>query len=154
MYHRAHKKIAHVDPETNLEIIPNKENGWKFELFIYSLLPRIDKGRFGVVTVDRAAEFAPVKNADGENGQLVADSPAMTRKMILDQHKKWLEGCENWGLRIDPATKGNIEVSFMLSYAGENLEALHEKHSTEVLTGTAGFINHEGEYMAQIDPNL
>lgn len=68
LYHRAHKKIAHVDPDTNLEIIPNKENGWKFELFIYSLLPRIQKGRFGVVTVDRADEFAPVKNADGDNG--------------------------------------------------------------------------------------
>ena len=57
-------------------------------------------------------------------------------------------------MRIDPATKGNIEVSFMLSYAGENLEALHEKNSTEVLTGTTGYINHEGYYLAQIDVNL
>jgi len=50
-------------------------------------------------------------------------------------------------LRIDPATKGAIEVSFLLSYAGENLEALHEKHS-EVLSGTGGYIDHEGLYLA------
>ena len=72
----------------------------------------------------------------------------------MDQHKKWLDACENWGLSIDPATKGNIEVSFILSYAGENLEALHEKNGTDVLTGTTGYINHEGKYLAQIDVNL
>ena len=34
LYHRAHKKITHVDIETKTEVIPSEENGWKFELFL------------------------------------------------------------------------------------------------------------------------
>ena len=44
--------------------------------------------------------------------------------MILAEHARWLEAYESKGLRIDADTKGNIEVSFLLSYAGENLDEL------------------------------
>ena len=39
MYHRAHKKITHVDPVSGESIVPEKENGWKFELFLHNYMP-------------------------------------------------------------------------------------------------------------------
>ena len=53
MYHRAHKKISHVDPESGETIVPNRENGWKFELFLHNYLPMTDKGKLGLLMVDR-----------------------------------------------------------------------------------------------------
>jgi len=149
LYHRASKKITHFDLETSAEVIPSEENGWKFELFLQNFLPRVEQGRLGVLTVDRASEFAPVKNANGPEGSAIfADSPAMSRKMILAEHTRWLEPCESSGLNIDPATKGNIELSFLLSYAGENLESLHAKHDGEILAGEeCCYIDHAGDFL-------
>lgn len=65
LYHKANKKITHCDPETWSDIVPTEENGWKFELFIHGFLPMVEAGKLGIVMVDRASEFAPVKNADG-----------------------------------------------------------------------------------------
>lgn len=122
LYHRAHKKISYYDHATGEQITPTDVNGWKFELFLQEFLPKVDLGRLGVLSVDRETEFAPVKNADAPIGQpLLPDTPAWARKMILDEAAKWLEPCEAEGLKINPATKGNIEVSFMLSYQGEHL---------------------------------
>ena len=78
LYHKAHKKISHYDVETGTTIIPTSENGWKFELFIHGFLPHVEPGKLGVLTVDRDTEFAPVKNADGEN-QVLPDTPAYCR---------------------------------------------------------------------------
>ena len=79
LYHPAFKKITYFDPDLDLEKIPVKENGWQFELFLHDFLPRVEARKLGVLTVERASEFAPVKNADGADGTLVPDSPAMTR---------------------------------------------------------------------------
>jgi len=109
-------------------VVPSSENGWKFELFLHNFLPRVDQGKLGILTVDRESEFAPVKNADSEDGRILPDTPAMAKKMILAEATKWLEGCEFEGLQIDQlSAKGNIEMSFLLSYAGENLSFLASK---------------------------
>ena len=72
--------------------------------------------------MSRETEFAPVKNADGPSEQPpLPDTPAFARQMILDEAAHWLAPCEAEGLKIDPTTKGNIEVSFLLSYSGEHL---------------------------------
>ena len=78
--------------------------------------------------VDRQTEFAPVKDADGPKlttfgyeAQPLPDTPAFARCMILAEATKWLEGAEKNGLKIAPEAKGKIEVSFLLSYHGENL---------------------------------
>jgi hypothetical protein len=48
-----------------------------FELFLHNFLPFCDTGKFGAIKVNRADEFAPVKNADGPSNQApVDDSPA------------------------------------------------------------------------------
>ena len=66
LYNKAFKKIEHADPETWDDIKPTEENGWKFELFLHSFLPQVEAGKLGVLMVDRATEFAPVKDADAE----------------------------------------------------------------------------------------
>jgi len=44
---------------------------------LHNFLPFCDTGKFGAIKVNRADEFAPVKNADGPSNQApVDDSPA------------------------------------------------------------------------------
>lgn len=142
LYHKAFKKINHVDPDTFEDIKPTEENGWKFELFIHNFLPYVDLGKLGVLMVERETEFAPVKDANPEGharGDLDSiprpDTPADARRLILAEAAKWLQSAEADGLKIDPATRGNIEVSFLLSYAGENLGWLRRVHRKNALTG-------------------
>lgn len=99
LYHRAHKKITHANPDTWEQIVPASENGWKFELFVHGFLPMVDSGKLGVLEVDRETEFAPVKNADGPSSEApVPDSPACAKMMILAEGKKWLKAVEAEGL--------------------------------------------------------
>ncbi len=69
--HRAHKKIPVVNDD-GVAQTPDKPNGFKFEKFIFDLLPHAKN----VVNLafDRRDEFSPVKNASGE------DSPDTCRK--------------------------------------------------------------------------
>lgn len=84
LYHRANKKIVHLDTETWETITPTKENGWKFELFLHNFLPMVEQGKLGVLSVSRDQEFAPVKNANGpDSTEPLPDTPAYARKMML-----------------------------------------------------------------------
>lgn len=68
---------------------PAKENAHKFELFLHNFLPFCNKGKFGVMCVERAKEFAPVKNAD-EPGKKVSDSPSEARELLFNLHRSWI----------------------------------------------------------------
>jgi len=158
LYHKAHKKIAHVDPETWETIEPKSENGWKFELFLHSFLPMVDQGKLGVLVVNRESEFAPVKNADGPttttfgySAEPLPDTPSYARRQLMQEMTRWLSKAEKDGLRIDPATKGKIEVNFLLSYAGENLAWLKNIHKKKPISGAGGYLDHEGEYLETTD---
>lgn len=74
--HFAHKKIPCID-EQGRAFVPSEPNGWKFEYFIFDLLHELDGCL--VYEVDRAKEFAPVKNRSG------ADSPESARELLLAQ---------------------------------------------------------------------
>ena len=63
-YHIAFKKVQYMDK--NGEIIkPEKENGYKFESFIFDAFERLDD--MSILRVKREDEFAPLKNAEGED---------------------------------------------------------------------------------------
>lgn len=81
-YHLAKKKVPHYDPTTGETVTPERENALKFELFIFDALPLAE--RWLAVSVDRADEFAPLKNATG------ADSPEAVRQAQLDRAGRWL----------------------------------------------------------------
>lgn len=154
LYHKAFKKIEHCHPDTFDTVTPTEENGWKFELFLHGFLPMVDQGKLGVLMVDRQTEFAPVKEKNGPtktsfgyDAEPLPDTPDWAKRMILQEATSWLSSAEQDGLKIDPATKGQIEISFLLSYSGENLNWLKNMYKKRPLAGKAGYLDHEGEYL-------
>ena len=77
--HRVRKKAPFID-EAGHRVEPSAANGWKFETFLFDAMPLASQGV--VMEVDRALEFAPVKNASG------ADSPD-TARALLRAAGKW-----------------------------------------------------------------
>lgn len=67
--HRARKKVSHLDASGSRQE-PDEPNAWKLERFLFDLFPQA--GRAEVHEVDRAREFAPVKNATGRDSLVSA----------------------------------------------------------------------------------
>ncbi len=73
-YHSAHKKAKYINEEGKL-IEPEKPNAYKFEAFIFDAFERLND--MAIMRVKREEEFAPVKNAQGE------DSPETAKELYL-----------------------------------------------------------------------
>lgn len=82
--HVAHKKVPYCS-EDGKTIRPESNNAYKFEKFIFDLLPNAQ--RVLNVAFDRNEEFSPVKNAEGN------DSPATCRRDLSAKWARWLEQC-------------------------------------------------------------
>ena len=87
--HLAHKKIATVNAKGVVEK-PSAPNGYKFEKFIFDILP--DAKRVAFLAFDQKDEFSPVKNAEG------GDSPATCK---ADMQAKWRRQLAERGILID-----------------------------------------------------
>ncbi len=83
--HLAHKKIDTCD-NSGHPLSPDAPNGYKFEKFIFDLLPQADN----VINLsfERREEFSPVKNAQG------MDSPFTCRRDLMAKWVRWLDACE------------------------------------------------------------
>jgi UDP-N-acetylglucosamine/UDP-N-acetylgalactosamine diphosphorylase len=80
-YHAAAKKIPFVDDEGRL-VDPEKPNGHKLERFLFDALPAAS--RVAILEVERSEEYAPVKNAEGN------DSPETARLALDRLVRGWL----------------------------------------------------------------
>ena len=80
--HVAHKKVP-VCGDDGKTATPGKPNGYKFEKFIFDVLP--DAKKVVNLAFDRREEFSPVKNAAGD------DSPATTRRDLSAKWARWLK---------------------------------------------------------------
>lgn len=109
-FHLAKKKIPAVDPVSG-EASPTM--GVKFETFVFDALARCKNSV--VLEVERSEEFAPIKNAEGE------DSPATSRKAQTELFAGWLEalgqrpprnaaGELTIGIEIDPRFADSAEA--------------------------------------------
>ena len=99
--HLAHKKIAQVDASGKV-VKPTEPNGYKFEKFIFDVLPDAKKAAF--LAFDQKDEFSPVKNADG------SDSPATCK---ADLQAKWRRQLAERGILIEgDATIANDPAAF------------------------------------------
>jgi len=78
LYHVAHKKLEYWSESEGSTVKPEKENGYKFELFLHNFLSFVGDGKFGAIKVVREEEFGPVKNADGA----ATDTPTIARQLI------------------------------------------------------------------------
>ncbi|MFG0293008.1 MAG: UTP--glucose-1-phosphate uridylyltransferase [Phycisphaerales bacterium JB050] len=82
-YHRAEKKVPCVDPESGHPIDPTEPNGIKLEMFVFDAIPLCKQSI--VYEVERTDEFAPIKNAEGN------DSPASSAHLQTERAAAWLE---------------------------------------------------------------
>ena len=71
-------------------IKPDKNTGVKFELFYFDVFEETDK--FGLFETIRSDQFAPVKNATGD------DSPESARNLLRNLHLKWIK---NAGVEVE-----------------------------------------------------
>ncbi len=97
--HIAFKKIP-VCADDGTVIKPEKNNGYKFEKFIFDVMP--DAKTVVNLAFDRADEFSPVKNAEG------SDSPATCKHDMQAKWRRWLAANsitlpEGLPLELDPA---------------------------------------------------
>ncbi len=103
-YHRAEKRIPHVDPTTGEMVEPTANNGVKLERFVFDALPLCERSI--VYETDRVEEFAPIKNATG------ADSPESCSRIQTERAARWLEAC---GVRVPRGTDGRPECVLEVS---------------------------------------
>lgn len=79
-WHRARKRVPCLGAD-GAPLDPTAPNAVKLEQFLFDLLPTCP--RVALLEVDRAREFAPVKNATG------ADSPATAKALVEAEVARW-----------------------------------------------------------------
>ena len=102
--HLAFKKIPVFDGR--MVVKPSEPNGYKFEKFIFDILPNARRAAF--LAFDSADEFSPVKNADG------ADSPATCKAALRAKWTKWLAAA---GVSVPPGMPLEIDPAYALDAA-------------------------------------
>lgn len=105
--HLAFKKIPFV--ENGKTVKPDSPNGYKFEKFIFDILPNAKRTAF--LAFDQKDEFSPVKNATGN------DSPETCR---ADMRAKWVRMLEEAGVKV-PAS---LPIEIDPVYASDAQELL------------------------------
>jgi len=111
-FHRAHKKVPHVDGDGNL-VTPDSPNAFKFEKFIFDLLPSAKNAI--VCEVAPAEGFCAVKNAP----PAPSETPDHVKDAIVSLHRSWLESA---GAKVTEGVKVEISPIF-----ATDREALAEK---------------------------
>ncbi len=103
----AQKEVPYID-EDGETITPAKANALKFERFIFDAMPLAEHAL--VVEADRAAEFNPVKNCEGD------DSPETARRAMCANFAGWLKAA---GARV--ADDATIEISPLFALDAEEV---------------------------------
>jgi UDP-N-acetylglucosamine/UDP-N-acetylgalactosamine diphosphorylase len=101
-FHVAHKAVPYVD-ESGKRIEPSKPNAYKFERFIFDLMPEARNPI--VVEGDEQTVFAPLKNGAGE----ASDTPETVRAQMAALFRRWLRAA---GCRVNERTVVEISPLF------------------------------------------
>ena len=110
-WHMAHKKIPFIDFKTGELLVPESPNAYKFEKFVFDVLPLAQKSL--VVETVREEEFAPIKNASGQ------DSPETSHSLQLDRAKRWL-----LSRGVDVLEGATVEISPLSASCAGELDAV------------------------------
>lgn len=133
-WHRAEKKVPYVD-EQGKEVKPTEPNAIKLEQFVFDAIP-LAKNAI-VYETDRAEEFSPVKNAEGN------DSPATCRRDQIRRAARWL-GTAHVSVPINAGEPdATIEISPLFAtnerqLAGRNLDIKSIEPGKAVYFGEKG----------------
>ena len=102
-FHRAEKAVTYIDPSSGEWVTPKKPNAVKLERFIFDALPLASRSI--ILETDRVEEFAPIKNASGN------DSPESSKKLQTLRAARWLEAN---GVRV-PYKNGEVDAVLEIS---------------------------------------
>lgn len=101
--HLAFKKIPTLD-ENGKKAVPSEPNGYKFEKFIFDLMPNARKVAF--MAFDTKDEFSPVKNATGD------DSPDSCKR---DMMNKWRKQLKSRGIEIAEQSVFEVDEATLIT---------------------------------------
>lgn len=121
--HKAVKKIPHINENGRL-ITPTEPNGTKLETFVFDALP-LAKSSIILQTV-RSEEYAPVKNATGD------DSAETARQMMVDRAADWLESAS---VSVPRKADGSVDclIEIAPSFAIDKEDIKPKKHRIPVI---------------------
>ena len=102
-YHRAEKAVNYVD-QAGSKHAPAEPNAVKLETFVFDALPLASKTL--VLEVDRAEEFAPIKNAEGD------DSLASAKEAQIARACRWLEDA---GINVPRTAEGRPDLLVVIA---------------------------------------
>ena len=122
-FHRAEKAVPYVDPATGKRVNPAAPNAVKLERFIFDALPLAAHSI--ILETDRVEEFAPIKNAEGN------DSPESSQKLQTLRAARWLGAS---GVKIpykDGEVDAVIEISPLTALCAEDLQGLKLPEAVE-----------------------
>lgn len=108
-WHLARKTVPHVSPLTGADL--SHEMVCKYERFLFDAFP--SGGPMALLRVDRAREFAPIKNASG------TDSPASARSALESLHGEWRDRWLRRGEHLDSDAVREGFIDPLESYDGE-----------------------------------
>ena len=108
-WHRAAKKVSYWCVDSGCMIEPETNNAIKLERLVFDALPSVERSL--LLEVERADEFAPIKNADGD------DSPASSMALQSSLHASWLRDAG-----VDVADGATIEISPLVAQWPEDLD--------------------------------
>jgi UDP-N-acetylglucosamine/UDP-N-acetylgalactosamine diphosphorylase len=112
-FHRAEKKVPHIDIATGKPVEPKTPNAVKLETFVFDALPLCESSI--VYETDRVEEFAPIKNADAPAGKpMEIDSPASSMALQIERAGRWLEKI---GVPVTRDESGKVEGVIEISQA-------------------------------------
>lgn len=129
-FHIAHKRVPFVDGQGRVHQ-PEKPNAYKFERFIFDLLPSAENAL--VVEVDPKVHFAPLKNAPGAD----EDTPESVRSRMVALHTDWLRRA---GAQVAEATPVEISPLFAL-----DAEQLRGRIAPGTAIRKATYFRHDAE---------
>ena len=113
-WHRASKKVPHIDPNSGELIEPAEPNAIKLETFIFDAIPMAANPL--ILQTLREEEFSPVKNATG------TDSVETSRRDQMRRAASWLQQA---GVKVPRRPDGEpdaiIEISPLLALDGEQI---------------------------------
>ena len=128
-YHRAVKKVPHLDLETGEQVEPDKPNAVKLELFVFDALPLADETI--ILETERVEEFAPIKNAEGD------DSPATSKELQSQRAARWLQRCGvDVPMNEDGTVRARLELSPLTAVEPADLEEVELPNSVAPGTET------------------
>lgn len=102
-WHLAKKKAPFLGADGRMAA-PRQENALKFEKFIFDVLPLAE--RWTVAATERSQEFAPLKNATGD------DSIESARVALVNLAGAWLEAA---GAAVPRDPRGDVSVPLEIS---------------------------------------